>query len=76
MGRPLSTRSMIEELSVEIMAAAMNALEQYNMAEEVKKKFEKISYAANFITSLNNGIRTPKDPNARLAEILGEEVLK
>lgn len=77
MGRPMSKQSMIEELSIEITAAVLNALEDYQMAEEVKKKFQKIGHAANFITSLNNGLRGPKDAtNACLAAIMGDEELK
>jgi hypothetical protein len=76
MGRPLSQKSLIEELSLEITAAAMNAVEDLQMAQEVKRKFERIAHAANFITSVNSGLRNPKDEkNAKLAEILGEEVL-
>jgi hypothetical protein len=76
MGRPMSAKSQIEEISVEIASAALNALEDFQMEEEVKRKFQKIAHAANFITSLNNGLRLPTDAsNAHLAEIMGNEVL-
>jgi len=71
MSGKFTRQGMIEELAMEVEAAADHAME-YPVPQEVKEKLEKIERASLTIISLNNGLRTPKDrPNRRLAAILG-----
>lgn len=75
-GRPMTKESMIEHLVMEIEAAADHADDASIGREERARKLQKIRRASVTVISLNNGIRSPKDPTGpRLAEILGEEVV-
>ena len=75
-GRPKTNASILEELNIEITAAALEGVE-LTAEERLRVLFRKIALAASFAQSVNRGLRTKKhEPNHDLLRFLnGEENL-
>lgn len=72
MGRPMDSKSMIEELAIEIEATADHADDKAIPAAKRSEMLQTIRRASVVLISVNNGLRTPRDPhNPRLAKIMG-----